>query len=90
METKFSPTFQNKLKQIKKHNPKLLEKIIKQTKIFQINQKHPSLRNHKLSGYLHNTRSLSVGMSTRILYNMDTDGSAYFFDIGTHDEIYKK
>ena len=29
-------------------------------------------------------------MNIRVLYNIDSNGSAYFFDIGTHDEIYKK
>lgn len=90
MKTELSPNFQQRLKDIKRSNPKLFQKILKQLKIFQINHKHPSLRKHKLSGHLKDTRSVSAGMKIRILYNLTPEGTAYFFDIGTHDEVYKK
>lgn len=90
MKTELSPNFQHKLAEIKKSNPKLLQKILKQLKIFQFYHQHPSLRNHKLSGRLQNVWSISADMSIRMLYEIDSRGIAYFFDIGTHDEVYRK
>ncbi len=57
--------------------------------LFQINHQHPSLRTHKLTGNLKNIWSISVDTHTRMLYVLDDEG-AYFFDIGTHDEVYRK
>ncbi len=84
----FSENFQKKLKAIKRKNPSLLEKIKKQLLKFSKNPRHPSLRIHKLDGKLKNTWSMSVDMNIRILF-ID-DAQYYFFDIGTHDQIYKK
>ena len=84
----FSLNFQKKLRVIKRKNPNLLQKIKKQLQLFKENPKHPSLRIHKLEGKLKNTWSLSVGMSVRILFI--EDAQYYFFDIGTHSQVYKK
>lgn len=83
----FSPTFQKKLKVIKHKNSKLLKKIQKRITQFRDNPQHPSLRIHKLEGKLKDTFSLSVDMSTRILFIEDT--CIYFFDVGSHDQIYR-
>ena len=66
------------------------QKILKQLKLFKINPNYPSLRNHKLTGFLFNTRSIYIDMSIRATYKLLPDGTAYFFDLGTHDEVYKK
>lgn len=84
----FSENFQKKLKTIKRKNPSLLQKIKKQLLQFSKNPRHPSLRIHKLDGKLKNTWSMSVDMNIRILFIDDVQ--YYFFDIGTHDQIYKK
>lgn len=90
MEISFSPKFKAGLKRIKRNDSKLSNKVLKQLQIFSVNPKHPSLRGHKLSGHLTNTHSVSANLSIRMLYKILPDGSAYFFDIGTHDEIYRK
>jgi addiction module RelE/StbE family toxin len=90
MEISFSSKFEAELKKIKRNNLKLSNKILKQLQLFSINSKHPSLRDHKLSGHLSNSHSISADMSIRMLYKILADGSAHFFSIGTHDEIYRK
>lgn len=84
----FSENFQKKLLTIKRKNPILLLKIKNQLQKFKENPKHPSLRIHKLDGKLKNTWSLSAGMNVRILFIEEVD--YYFFDIGTHDQVYRK
>ncbi|OGK57963.1 hypothetical protein A3H86_03065 [Candidatus Roizmanbacteria bacterium RIFCSPLOWO2_02_FULL_41_9] len=89
MDFEISPDLDKELKKIKTHDKLLAQKIEKQFSLFQINHFHPSLRVHKLTGNLGNIWSMSIDMSIRMLYILGYDG-AYFFDIGTHDQIYKK
>lgn len=84
-----SPLFQKKLLQLQKKDLKLFKKIKKQFELFKINQQHPSLRLHKLSGELKNTWSLSVTMNLRMIF-IEENTEYYFFEIGTHDQIYKR
>jgi addiction module RelE/StbE family toxin len=84
----FSPTFQKKLSQLKKKDARLLLKIKKQLLLFETNPRHPSLRLHKLSGELKDVWSLSITMNFRLLF-VD-DGEYYFFEIGTHEQVYGK
>lgn len=88
MDFEISPGLQKELKKIKSHDKKLTEKIIKQLELFQQNHFHPSLRVHKLTGNLDNIWSISIDRSIRMLYFFNED-CAYFFDIGTHDQVYK-
>lgn len=89
MDFEISLGLQKELKRIKAHDKKLTEKIVKQLVLFQENHLHPSLRVHKLSGNLKNIWSISIDKSFRMLYFFDENG-AYFFDIGTHNQVYKK
>jgi mRNA-degrading endonuclease YafQ of YafQ-DinJ toxin-antitoxin module len=55
---------------------------------FELNENYPSLRNHKLKGGMNELWSISVGMNFRLIYFIE-DNEAYFFECGTHDEVYK-
>lgn len=90
MKAKFSPFVQKTVIQILKKDKKLYEKIQRQILLFESNPKHPSLRLHKLSGTLDNMWSLSITMSIRMIYRLISKETAYFIDIGTHDEVYRK
>ena len=68
----------------------LVKKIEKQLKIFSSNHLHPSLRTHKLAGNMSNSWSISIDRSIRMIYTLLPDGYAYFYIIGTHDEVYRK
>lgn len=85
---KFSPDVYIKLQKIKKKNPRLFNKIQKQLTIFKEDPKHRSLRLHKITRKIQNAWSISIDKSIRMLYIDEED--IYFFEIGTHDEVYKK
>ncbi len=76
------------LRVIDKKNPKLAIQIKKQLQLFKENPRHKSLRVHKLSGELKNMWSISITKAVRMAYILDGD-EAYFYDIGTHDEVYR-
>lgn len=84
----FSPSFQKLLIQLQRKDRRLFEKVKIQLTFFEDNPRHPSLRLHKLKGELKDTWSLSVTMDFRLLFVEDSE--YYFFDMGTHDQVYKK
>ena len=83
-----SASLQSKLRRLQKKDSRLSQKIRKQLKLFSTNPYHPSLRVHKLQGDLKQVKSLSVTTSFRLLFV--EDDAYYFFDMGTHDQVYKK
>ncbi len=90
MKAKFSPLVQQKIWQLNKKDKKLVVKIEKQIKLFESNPKHPSLRTHKLTGNLTNRWSISINKGLRMVYLILKEDTAYFIDLGTHDEVYRK
>lgn len=89
MKANFSPFVQKEILKIRKKNGILANKIIKQIGLFEVNPIHPSLRTHKLTGKYSQVWSISITMSIRMLYRIEEDGSAYFIDIGSHEEVYE-
>jgi len=89
MEITFSPEVVKYVNEVKKKNPQLLKRIHKQIQLFKVNQKHPSLRTHKLQGDLSNTWSITIERNIRMIYYFSSD-KIVFFRMGTHDEVYKK
>ncbi len=90
MKAKFSPLVQQKILHIHKKDKKLTLRTEKQIKLFESNPKHPSLRTHKLTGKLANRWSISISRGLRMVYLILDDDIAYFVDLGTHDEVYRK
>lgn len=90
MKAKFSPFVQKTITQIYKKDRKFAEKIQRQIILFESNPQHPSLRPHKLSGTLDHMWSLSITLSIRMVFRLMSKDTAYFVDIGTHDEVYRK
>lgn len=84
----FSSSFQKQLRQIQRKDEKLFKKVKKQFSLFKLNPKHPSLRLHKFKGDLKDVWSLLVTIDFRLLFIEDRE--YYFFDMGTHDQVYKK
>ncbi len=89
MRFSLEPELFKKIKEITKKNAKLSKKIQKQLKFFSEDPKHPSLKTHKLKGSLSARWSISIEGNIRMVYYLNGD-EAVFFDIGTHDEVYKK
>lgn len=85
---KFSPKVEKKLKEIKRQNIDLYNRIQKQLSLFLNDQHHKSLRLHKIKrGDNLKVWSISINKNYRMLYK--DNGTFYFFDIGTHDEVYR-
>ncbi len=78
-----------KLQKIQRKQPLLAAKIQKQLNIFETNEKHPSLNNHKLKGNLDNIWCIYIDESIRMTYFFEND-EAIFFKVGTHDEVYQR
>lgn len=89
MKFSLEPELFEKIKGINKKNPKLYKKIQKQLKFFSENPKHPSLKTHKLKGGFSARWSISVEGNIRMVYYLNGN-KAVFFDMGTHDEVYRK
>lgn len=85
---KLSPDLYKKLQKIKKKDSQLFKKIQKQLAIFKKNPQHRSLRLHKITREVENVWSISIDRSIRMLY-IDEE-AIYFFELGTHDEVYRK
>lgn len=85
---KFSPDVYKKLQTIQSRDTKLFKKIQKQLKLFKENPKHKSLRLHKVTREVKNSWSISIDKNFRMIYMEDS--FIYFFDVGTHDEVYRK
>lgn len=88
MNLRFDEKLKKELEKIKRKNPRLASRINKQLALFQLDPKHNSLRVHKLSGELDNIWSISINKSLRMTY-LQNDDEAYFYDIGTHEEVYR-
>ena len=86
---KFSPNVEKELREIQRQNVKFYNRIQKQIYLFINNPRHKSLRLHKIKRQDNlNIWSISIDKSFRMLY---TEGDfIYFFEIGTHDEVYRK
>lgn len=89
MKIGYTKDFLVQLEIIRREQSDLYTRLDKQLKLFAIDPKHPSLRTHKLKGRLGNVWSISAGLGIRLLYVMTPDG-ALFFDVGSHDEVYRK
>lgn len=88
MRFSFSRKACQQIKEIKKKDPELSQKIYKQLSLFLKNPKHPSLRLHKLFGKLQNSYSISITRGYRLTYLVDKE-EAVIISIGTHDEVYR-
>lgn len=85
---KFSPDVYEKFRVIRTKNPQLYKKILKQIRLFKENPRHKSLRLHKVTREVRNSWSISIDKSLRLIYT--EQDFIYFFDLGTHDEVYRK
>lgn len=90
MHIRISPDLEKELKNIKRKDPLLTKRIEKQLILFTSNYIHPSLRTHKLTGKYENMWSISITRSIRMIYLLLEKDEAYFIDIGTHEEVYRK
>lgn len=87
MNVHFLKSFQkNYVKRIKP-NKTLDDKFEEKLLLFINNPKDLTLKDHALKGIMKGSRSFSVTGDIRAVYYFK-DSSAYFLDIGTHNQVY--
>ncbi len=84
MNVSYSKAF---IKQAKKLNPALRQKLQDKIALFVDNPLHPSLRNHALRGKHKAYRSIDITGDVRALYMQQAD-EAIFDAVGTHSQLY--
>ena len=89
MRISFDADLLKQLEELRKRDCKLFKRLDKTLEFYRSNPEHKSLRLHKLSGALHDRWSISVGMKHRLIFVKMGD-EIYFFEFGTHDEVYRK
>ena len=82
------PKLDRGIRRLKVKDRELFESMRKQLSLFETNERHPSLRNHRLGGELSGSLSISVGMNFRMVYFVE-DGEAFFYKMGRHDQVYR-
>ena len=88
MKIQYDPDF---LKTLKKVNIRIRKSLRKRIEIFLKNPSDPELNNHKLKDEYKEYRSIDITADYRAIYeeiNKDDEPIAYFFLIGTHEQLY--
>jgi addiction module RelE/StbE family toxin len=87
MKIKYHKKFE---KQFKKLSEKTKEKTIEVIKLFISDPNNKKLLNHALKGALEGKRAISINIDLRIIFEeFDNYTFIIFFDLGTHDRVYK-
>lgn len=69
--------------------PKIRKSFDERTRKFAESPNNPALLDHALSGKLQGHRTFSITGDVRVVYYIFED-TAYFVDIGTHNQVYGK
>ncbi len=75
------------IKQSKKLDPTLRNRLVQRIRLFSINPLDSQLRNHQLKGKYKQYRSIDITGDYRALYLLRND-EAIFDIIGTHPQLY--
>ncbi|MBI3459286.1 type II toxin-antitoxin system mRNA interferase toxin, RelE/StbE family [Candidatus Azambacteria bacterium] len=79
----------NFIKKYYKLTVKIQEKFKERRNLFLIDQFHPLLNNHALSGKYDNCRSINITSDIRVIFSLRPDGTIVFITIGSHSELYE-
>lgn len=85
----FTTNFRRTYKKLISKSDVLKSVFHQHMELFAENPHDPALKDHALKGKLKGTRAFSLGYDLRALYRKEKD-IYVFFDIGTHDQVYKK
>jgi addiction module RelE/StbE family toxin len=88
MKVLFSREF---IKKYKRVNVRIRNRVDEQIKTFEKNPHEFGLRNHELHEEWEGYRSIDITNDYRAIFEELREGketSAYFIDLGTHDELY--
>lgn len=87
MKIEFTHDFMKIFKKRFSSKPKIQKKFDERVKKFAGNSDDPILIDHALSGKLQGHRAFSITGDIRVVYYIFED-TAYFMDIGTHNQVY--
>ncbi|PIY68915.1 hypothetical protein COY90_03440 [Candidatus Roizmanbacteria bacterium CG_4_10_14_0_8_um_filter_39_9] len=87
MKAYYSSLFISKYKKINKRDKRLGNLIKEKIALLLVDKRNPSLRLHKLQGSMKTDWSISIRPNLRAIFTL-TEDMYYFFDIGSHDEVY--
>lgn len=88
MIVEYHPNFKKKYSQRISNNKPLVFKYQARLILFIKDSHHPSLRDHGLTGSLHNFRSFSITGDIRVIYEQISEDHVLFYDIGSHNQVY--
>ena len=85
--------FKRAFRKVIKKNPEFQDRIITVLDLLSNDPFTPSLKSHKLTGYLEGLWSCSVAYDCRIIFTFSQDDGSkesliVLVDIGSHDEVY--
>lgn len=86
----FRKTFRKKIDSRIRINTKIYNRFLERLKIFCKDTNSPILRDHQLTGEMSKNRAFSITDDVRVVYQIVDDNTVEFFDIGTHEQVYKK
>jgi len=87
MEIALSSNFLRKAKKLSKKDKILLSE---RTDIFRNNPNDSRLKTHPLTGKLKGMLSFSINYSKRVIFLYVEPNKVLFFDIGSHNEVYRR
>ncbi|MCL5970179.1 MAG: type II toxin-antitoxin system mRNA interferase toxin, RelE/StbE family [Patescibacteria group bacterium] len=89
MKVEFTHDFIKTYKKRFANKSNIRKKFEERTKRFSANPQDLTLKDHTLSGKLEGFRSFSVTGDIRVIYYVYKN-TAYFVDIGSHNQVYGK
>jgi len=89
MKTHFTQHFKKSYKRRVQPNKNLEKRFEERYDLFTENPSSEILKDHALSGTLQGYRAFSITGNMRVVYYIH-ENTAYFVDIGTHNQVYGK
>ena len=87
MKVEFSHAFIKIYKKRFGHQSNIRQQFDERLRMFSDNTANPLLRDHQLKGKRVGYRAFSISGDIRVVYYIHNN-TAYFIDIGTHNQVY--
>lgn len=88
MKIGFNPRFRKNYSVRIAPNKKFVQRTKERIDIFKSNNRHSSLKDHKLIGAKKKLRAFSVTGDIRIVYLPISEDEVIFIDISSHNQVY--
>lgn len=89
MNIHFTKDFKKSYRKRIQSNKNLTERFEERYDLFENDSTNQILKDHELAGKLQGHRAFSITGDIRVVYYIFGD-TAYFIDIGTHNQVYGK